>query len=73
MIQRPNRVYCIEPVDNKGNNILRNSCTGKSIYVRRKTACNQLDYDYNVVEYKLVPTGNVYGPDGELVNNNNNK
>jgi len=48
----------------------RNHSTGTKIYERLRNACNRLglrDKGY-ITEYELVPTGNKYNREGEIIN-----
>jgi len=56
-------------VQNAAGNLVCNNSTGTRIYTRKSNAL-RLATRFNknvVVEYELVPTGNVYDCEGELV------
>jgi len=59
-------VYVVE--DLQGNH-KTNSDTGSKIYTVKHNACRlcKRNKDTSVVEYQLVPTGNVYDRNGDLI------
>lgn len=59
-------VYLVE--DAQGNK-QSNYSTGTRVYTRKSNACNlsKRMLGKSVVEYQLVPTGNVYDDDGYLI------
>lgn len=47
-------------VEDKNGNRKVNHSTGTRIYTRKQNALNKCHYDFKVVEYELVPTGNTF-------------
>lgn len=64
MAKKPEKVYLVETT---GDGYRPNYDTGTRVYTRKGNALHRTGKDCTVVEYALVPTGNVWNAMGKQI------